>query len=142
MEYFTKKFNIFYPLIIFAKHSMFHRVLNKLLDYLSCMRMFDMCQTDYSIHCNHLIWYFLSFFHFLHSSVPENKCHKAVLACAFFTRIKLVLSVLECKRPIACIKWRRVGVSKGNQSINQSINQSMNQKLYISPSINAWLKIY
>ena len=120
MEYFTKKFNIFYPLIIFAKHSMFHRVLNKLLDYLSCMRMFDMCQTDYSIHCNHLMWYFLSFFHFLHSSVPENKCHKAVLACAFFTRIKLVLSVLECKRPIACIKWRRVGVSKGNQSINQS----------------------
>ena len=83
--------------------------------------MFDICQTDYSIHCNHLISYFfyLSFILW----IPVYQKVSVIKQCwhvLFFTRIRLVPSVLECNRPIARIKWRRVGVSKGNQSINQS----------------------
>ena len=57
---------------------------------------------------NYQIWYFLSFFHFLHSYVPDNKCHKQKWRVLFFTRIKLVASVLACARAIASIKWIRL----------------------------------
>ena len=104
-----------------------NKLLDKLVDYLSCMRMFDICQTDYSIHCNHLISYFfyLSFILW----IPVYQKISVIKQCwhvLFFAPTRLVLSVLECNRPIACIKWRRFikrrweGVSKGNQSINQS----------------------
>ena len=51
---------------------------------------------------------FLSFFHFLHSYVPDNKCHKQKWHVIFFTCIKLVASVLACARAIASIKWIRL----------------------------------
>ena len=58
------------------------------------------------------IWYFWSFFHFLHSNVPDKKCHKQKWRVLFFTRIKLVASVLVCARAIARIKWIRLNTPK------------------------------
>ena len=55
-----------------------------------------------------LIWCFLSFFHFLHCNVPDNKCYKEKWGVLFFTRIKLVARVLSCARVIARIKWKRL----------------------------------
>ena len=55
---------------------------------------------------NYLIWCFWSFYHFLHSNVPANKCHKQKWCMLLFTSIKLVVSVLVCAHVITCIKWR------------------------------------
>ena len=49
---------------------------------------------------------FLSFFHFLHSDVPDNKYHKQKGHVLFSAHIKLVVHVLMCVHVIACIKWR------------------------------------
>ena len=55
---------------------------------------------NYSIRC------FLSFFHFLHSNVPDNQCRKQKWRVLSFTHIKLVARVLAYARAIARIKWR------------------------------------
>ena len=39
---------------------------------------------------------FFIFFHFLHSNVPDIKCHKQMWCVLFFTSLKLVASVLAC----------------------------------------------
>ena len=58
--------------------------------------MFDICQTDYSIHYNNLIWCFWTLFHFRHSNVAENKCRKQNWCMLFFTCIKLVVCICDC----------------------------------------------
>ena len=90
--------------------------------------LFDMCQTDYSIHSklkifplfrSHTwsttfkltkgsIWCFRSFFLFLHCNVPDNKCCKQKWGVLFFTCIKLVTHVLACACAITRIKWKRL----------------------------------
>ena len=52
------------------------------------------------------------FFHFLRPNVPDNKCHKPKWRVLFFTRIKLVASVLARVCAIARIKWRRLSLAK------------------------------
>ena len=47
---------------------------------------------------NYSIWRFWSFFHFLYFNVSDNKCYKQKWRVLFFTRIKLVASVLSCAR--------------------------------------------
>ena len=99
--------------------KVFDKVLNKPQDYLSCFAMilrgytgtFDTCQTESSIHYNHLIWCFGSFFHFPNSNVPDNKCHKQKRHMLFFRCIKVVTIVLACVYAIACLKWRRLGIT-------------------------------
>ena len=49
-----------------------------------------------------------SFFPFLYSNVPDNKCHKQKWHVLTFTLIKLVAYVLACARAIARIKWIRL----------------------------------
>ena len=100
--------------------------------------LLDICQTDYGIHSqlrifplirshawkynihvnkgyqrskkndNYSIWCFWSFFHFLHSNAPDNKCYKQKRDVLFFTRIKLVARVLAYAHVIARIKWKRL----------------------------------
>ena len=48
------------------------------------------------------------FFHFLHSNVWDNKCHKQKWCMLFCTHIKLVPSVLARTCRVICIKWRRL----------------------------------
>ena len=100
-------------------------------------RKVDICHTDYIIHfklrifpysetihgsttfklmkCSQrlkkndqLLNLMFLFFHFLCSNVPDKKCHKQKWCVLFFTRIKLVMQVLECARAITRIKWRRL----------------------------------
>ena len=54
------------------------------------------------------IQFHVFFFHFPHSNVPNNKCHKQKWRVLFFTRIRLVACVLACARAIARIKWIRL----------------------------------
>ena len=95
--------------------------------------LFDICQTDYSIHYqlrifplfrsharkyniqanktlkkndSYSVWWFWSFFHFLHCNVPDNKCYKQKRDMLFFTCIKLVACVLACAHVIVNIKWK------------------------------------
>ena len=51
---------------------------------------------------------FWSFFHFLHSNAPDNKCDKQKCHVLFFTCIKLLTRVLACAHAIAFIKWKRL----------------------------------
>ena len=51
-----------------------------------------------------------SFFHFLHSNVSDNKCHKQKWCMLFFTCIKLAIHVLVCARAFRDIKWRRLHI--------------------------------
>ena len=57
---------------------------------------------------NYSIWCFCSLFHFFHSNVPDNKCHRQKWHVLFFTCIKLVACVLACACAITHIKWRRL----------------------------------
>ena len=57
---------------------------------------------------NDQVFSFSSFFCFLCSNVPDNKCHKQKWRVLFFTRFKLVVRVLACMSVIARIKWRRL----------------------------------
>ena len=54
---------------------------------------------------NYSIWCFWSFFCFLHSNIPDNKCYKQKWHVLFFKHIKLLASVLACVRVVARIKW-------------------------------------
>ena len=47
-------------------------------------------------------------FHFLHSNVPDNNCHKQKWSILFFARIKLVARVPARAHVIARIKWIRL----------------------------------
>ena len=55
-------------------------------------------KNDYSV------WWFWSFFHFLHCNVPDNKFYKQKWGVLIFTRIKLVGHVLACALAITRIK--------------------------------------
>ena len=57
---------------------------------------------------NYSIWCFWSLFHFFHSNVTDNTCHRQRWCVLFFTRIKIVVRMLACARVIARIKWRRL----------------------------------
>ena len=48
------------------------------------------------------------FFYFLHSNIPDKKCHKQKWCMLFFTHIKLVAHVLASACPITHIKWIRL----------------------------------
>ena len=50
----------------------------------------------------------LSFIHFLHSNVPDNKSNEQKWHVLFLTLIKLVAHVLACASAVARIKWRRM----------------------------------
>ena len=57
---------------------------------------------------NYYIWCFCSFFHFLLSDVPDNKCYKQKWRMLFFTLIKSMARVVVCAHTIACIKYKRL----------------------------------
>ena len=57
---------------------------------------------------NHQFNLMFLFFHFLHSNVSDNKCHKQKWHMLFFTHIKLVVCVLARVHAITCIKQRRL----------------------------------
>ena len=133
MECFAEKVNNFYPLTIFANHSISdvwqgfeyasgllrlfwcnskrdtpeHLIYAKLIMVFILNIAFSLYskvqhssiwkfKKDYRKTINYSIWCFWSFYYFLSSNVPANKCHKQKWCMLFFTRIKLVASVLVC----------------------------------------------
>ena len=118
---------------------MFDRALNTPLDHLSCFTMilsgmhskltiFPHSEVIHRITTFKLTkgWQnkgFCSFFHFLPSIVPDNKCQQN-WRVLIFTRIEVVARVLACARAIACIKWRILifeGQWAGSDKINEIV---------------------
>ena len=103
------------------------RILNMPLDYLSCSGVVLLLNTGEGWYMTNWLYYsfqtenfFLiwmsymkvscSFFHFLHSNVSDNKCHKQKWCMLFFTCIKLAIHVLVCACAFSDIKWRRLHI--------------------------------
>ena len=101
----AKRFNVFTRNLEFSPHS---EVKHGTAIFKPTKGQRKRLKKNYSIMTNYSIWYFWSSFHFLHSNVPGNKCHKKKWCVLFFTHIKLVASVLAWARAIARIKWRRL----------------------------------
>ena len=72
---------------------------------------------NYSVRC------FWSFFHFLFSNVPDNKCHKQNWRVLLFIRMKLVARIkwrrlpLKTKKEASGMKW--VHLTLAGKSFNQ-----------------------
>ena len=74
---------------------------------------------------NYSIWFFWSFFHFLHSNVPDIKCHKQKWRVLFFTRTKPVACVLACARAIARIKRKRLVMKQEFETFPKTCSQGL-----------------
>ena len=103
--WFTAKwFNVFTRNLEFSPHS---EVMHGTAIFKPTKGQRKRLKKNYSMMTNYSIWYFWSSFHFLHSNVPGNKCHKKKWCVLFFTHIKLV--AWACA--IARIKWRRLQIN-------------------------------
>ena len=79
------------------------------------------------INCS--IWCFWSFYHFLCSHAPANKCHKQKWCVLFFALIKLGARVLTCVCAMAYIKWRRLLKKKKKKRKNKWLKSSSSVKI-------------
>ena len=100
----AKWFNVFTRNLEFSPHS---EVMHGTAIFKQTKGQRKRLKKNYSMMTNYSIWYFWSSFHFLHSNVPGNKCHKKKWCVLFFTHIKLV--AWACA--IARIKWRRLQIN-------------------------------
>ena len=100
----AKWFNVFTRNLEFSPHS---EVMHGTAIFKPTKGQRKRLKKNYSMTTNYSIWYFWSSFHFLHSNVPGNKCHKKKWCVLFFTHIKLV--AWTCA--IARIKWRRLQIN-------------------------------
>ena len=75
--------------LIVSDHSVGLALMNWICFYSVCFIYFK-----YTSIVNNFvsfsIWFLWSFFHFLHSNISDNKCHKQKWHVKYFTRIKLV----------------------------------------------------
>ena len=75
------------------------------------------------------IQFVILLFHFLHSNVPDSKCHKQKWRGLFLTRDKPVARVLTCACAIARIKWIRL-IFKDVLNTRSPLGACLKDKLY------------